>query len=574
MISQQDRRSLLAVMLCFVVYMVWMALFPPPPPVVEEGALTEEGAAQEGQVAEGTEVEPVQPVAPVAPVNVPTSERVDAHGQDLAPDGWVAEVHSANGALRSLNLTEYEKAAVTTPIWQWGLAKVMGDEDPGSWSPYAFSEEPLHLLGEEGALVLVGTGNLDDDGAGIPGADSAYAIEQEGSTVVARRQRSDGLVIQKTYTPSAQQYLLDVEVTLQNSSSTALGAPWFGVADRMSGEAGRFANAPRPLVEVDEDIEHLYDLEDVEGEEVEVYDDGPVNWFGVGDRYFMAVLVPQDGAADGAHVVVDQLPGGRFGSFMMGGEALQPGETRVVRFSAYVGPKRLDLLEEYGMSLDDAVEYGWFGFFSRILLFFLKLCHSLVGNWGVAILMLTLLVKGAFFPLTQKAYSSSKRMQAIQPKLAEVKEQYKDNRELQTQKTMELFKENGVNPMGGCLPTLIQMPVWFALYNVMLYSVELFDSSFLYLQDLTAADPYGVLPAMYAIVMVVQQRMMPMGSMDPQQQKIIKMMPLIFSFFMFSFPSGLVLYFSVNMMLTVIQQLLINRQFKSGPPPAASAAAS
>ena len=130
---------------------------------------------------------------------------------------------------------------------------------------------------------------------------------------------------------------------------------------------------------------------------------------------------------------------------------------------------------------------------------------------------------------------------------------------------MKLFKEHGVNPLGGCLPTLIQLPVWFALYNTMLYSVELYDTQFLYIQDLTAVDPYGVIPFLYAGLMFGQQRMMPMGSMDETQQKVMKAMPLIFAFFMFSFPSGLVLYFCVNMSLTIVQQWWIKRSVKDVP---------
>lgn len=501
---------------------------------------------------------------------------MDDHAVALTKEGLRGEVSSENGAVRGLTLTEYDQAPVTTPIYAWLLGKVLGSraEDgagEGGWEAYAGGGEPLALLSEAGALVLVGTGALDDDGAGSPEEPGLYEVSQEAGAIVATRTRGDGVRIVKRYAPGAQPYTMDVTVTVTNGSAAAVSKPWVGVADAMGGDAGRFANAPRPLLYVDEDIEHIYDLEDLEGELSEAFPEGPVGWFGVGDRYFMAVLVPSEVSPD-AGLVVDQLPSGRAGSFLLTPGSIQPGETHSAEFLAYMGPKRLDVLEGIGHGLDEAVEFGWFGFFSRILLFFLKMCHSVVGNWGVAILMLTLLVKAAFFPLTQKAYTSSKRMQAIQPQLQEIREQYKDNRELQTQKTMALFQEHGVNPMGGCLPTLIQMPVWFALYNVMLYSVELFDSSFLYLQDLTAADPYGVLPAVYAVVMVVQQRMMPMGSMDPAQQRIIKMMPLIFSFFMFSFPSGLVLYFSVNMMLTVLQQLLINRQFPD--PPAAGAAAS
>ena len=221
----------------------------------------------------------------------------------------------------------------------------------------------------------------------------------------------------------------------------------------------------------------------------------------------------------------------------------------------------MDQLEQLGESWTESIEFGFFGFFSRVLLFMLKLIQAGFVNWGVSILLLTLVVKVIFFPLTQKAFLSGKKMQALQPKLKELKEKYKDNAQLQGQETMKLFTEHGVSPLGGCLPTFIQIPVWFSLYNVMLYSVELYDSQFLYLQDLTSADPYGVLAIMYCVLMFIQQRMMPMGSMDPAQQKMLKMMPLIFGVFMFTFPSGLVLYFSMNILLTIFQQWLIRVQY-------------
>ena len=152
-------------------------------------------------------------------------------------------------------------------------------------------------------------------------------------------------------------------------------------------------------------------------------------------------------------------------------------------------------------------------------------------------------------------------MSALQPQLKELRETYKDNQQLQAQETMKLFQKHNVSPLGGCLPTLIQIPVWFALYNVMLYSVELYDSSFLYLQDLTSMDPYGILPVLYCVLMFGQQRMMPMANMDPMQQRLMKLMPLMFGAFMFTFPSGLVLYFSMNILLTIFQQWLIRVQF-------------
>lgn len=321
----------------------------------------------------------------------------------------------------------------------------------------------------------------------------------------------------------------------------------------------------RPLAHVDGGLEHYSDLSDLAGAEREEVAEPP-DWYGLGDRYFMNVLLPGEGSGL-SRLVVDDLGDERYGAFAFSDVAVDAnGGRRTLALRAYVGPKKLDILESVSPEMAAAVELGWFGFFARILLWLLKIFQAGVVNWGVSILLLTLFVKLLFFPLTQRSFVSSRKMQKIQPQLQEIREKYKDNQQLQSQETMKLFTENGVNPLGGCLPMLIQLPVWIALYNVMLYSVELYDSQFLYLKDLTAADPYGVLPVIYALLIFGQQRMMPMPNMDPAQQRVMQLMPLMFAVFMFTFPSGLVLYFCCNILLTIGQQWLINQTIKIETP--------
>ena len=202
------------------------------------------------------------------------------------------------------------------------------------------------------------------------------------------------------------------------------------------------------------------------------------------------------------------------------------------------------------------------------MLFILKIIYAGVANWGAAIILLTVVVKAIFYPMTQKSFESGRKMQILQPKLNEIKEKYKDDKMLQSQETMKIFKENNVSPFGGCLPMFIQMPVWFALYNALLYSVELYNSSFLYLQDLTSPDPYGILPVMYGILMYASQTLMrpaPQGEVSEQQammMKMMKYMTVLFTFFMFTFPSGLVIYFCCNMLLSTLQQVLIKKRLE------------
>ncbi len=578
--TEQDRRMLLAVVLSMGIVLLWTTFFAPEPPPPEEAGAEAPADGTDPATSGGAPVDPV-PLAAVESVTQPKGVRTAYHAVAVAGDGFRAEVSSTSGTVRNLELPAFHASKTVTPLHSWVIGKVTGDS-AATWEPYAGGETPHQVFTEVGGLLLAGAGAIDDDG-GIAAEDGhlvdlrtgqegeatgAYTVQKSGDTITASRTRSDGLVITKTYGPGDAPHTMQVSVTFQNAGGVPL-KPWIGVVDKMTGESGRFSNGTRPVLFTDGSVEHQDDLADMDGPG-KVEWDGDLAWFGVGNRYFFGVLVP-DAPLVAANVITDDTPGGRYGTFLQT-EALAPGDTRTHTFMAYVGPKDLDALKALGHDLEDAVEYGWFGFFSKILLFVLKLFQRGVVNWGAAIILLTLFVKLLFFPLTQKSFESSRRMQALQPKLNALKEKYKDNKELQTQETMKLFQEHKVNPMGGCLPTLIQFPVWIALYNVMLYSVELYDTSFLYLQDLTEADPYGVVPTIYAVLMIVQQRMMPMSpTMDETQQKMLKAMPLIFAFFMFSFPSGLVMYFCVNMMLTIIQQWFIRRKFPDVPANAPAA---
>lgn len=557
--SDNERRAMMAFVLCIAVYFVWTSVYYPTPAVTADGAPAVVDA--DGDPAGEPAAEPAAAAPAPAPEPAPAPTlSVPDRTEQFQSETLEGDVHSGEGALHGLTLRDYTVGPTVTPLYSWVLSKFGGEE--GGWEPYQGGDEPYQMLTERGGLVLVGTGTLEPT--------AGYTLRKDGAALVATHRSSDGLEITKTYAPTDEPHILDVTVTVNNNTGRPVSDLWVGVADEMSGDAGRFQNAIRPVAHLDDDIYHYDDLDDLRGSDREAEDYAPA-WFGIGDRYFMSVLLPAPEAGIG-RLVVDDVPGDedRFGAFGYVTTPIDAGASRTLALRAYIGPKQLDVLEGISPELADAVELGWFGFFARILLFLLKIFQAGVINWGVAILLLTLLVKLAFFPLTQRAFKSSRMMQAIQPELQEIREKYKDNQQLQSQETMKLFQEKGVNPLGGCLPTLIQLPVWIALYNVMLYSVELYDSSFLYLMDLTKEDPYGALPVIYALLILGQQQMMPMGNMDPTQRQVMKLMPLMFAAFMFTFPSGLVLYFCCNILLTIGQQFLINRTIKVETPAKAS----
>ncbi len=575
--TDQERRTILAIGLSLLVYMVYVQWFMPPIPSGSE-MVTDVSGLQEPtidtQVQQPTDSVPAQVATPVETVEnteeeaVPPTPKIEPIADKQVDVGalWSngddktlqATFHSREGAFHTIELSKFDAQPTVTTWWSWALDKYDGEDV--EWNPYVDSDSKVSLVSDLGAFVIAGAGKFN--------ADHRYNLEVDDDYLIARSRVHQGLQIEKSFQRTEDPHVYDVTVKFKNHSDRPIRDLWVGVVDEMDGEAGRFANAIRPFAFVAEDIERLDDLEEVEDEEL-VRHRGMTDWFGTGNKYFMSILIPQDQWAE--EVVFDGLADGRYGAFQMTNDVLDAGATKEVRFLGYLGAKTLEIGETYGHNLDKSVEFGWFGFFARILLAMLQFFHGLVGNWGVAIILLTCCVKAVFFPLMQKQFVSSKRMQAIQPELKALKEKYKDNQQLQTQETMRLFKENNVNPMSGCLPMIIQMPVWFALYNVMLFSVELYGTQFLYLKDLTEVDPTGVLPLLVAVLMVLQQKLMPMGNMDPAQQKMMRLMPVMFGIFMFTFPSGLVLYFSVNNTLTIVQQWFIYRKKEPADSTAAKA---
>ena len=236
------------------------------------------------------------------------------------------------------------------------------------------------------------------------------------------------------------------------------------------------------------------------------------------------------------------------------------GESLTIVSTFYAGPKDQDNLAAIADGLDLTVDYGFLWFISQPLFALLTFIQSFVSNWGVAIIMITLIVKGAMYPLTKVQYESMAKMRNLKPKIDELQARYKDDRSKMGPAMMELYRKEKVNPMGGCLPMLVQMPIFLALYWVFVESVELRQAPFmLWIQDLSTQDPYYVLPVLFGISMFVMQKLTPMTVTDPMQQKIMLWMPVVFSVFFLWFPSGLVLYWLVSNLISLAQMLYIYR---------------
>ncbi|MBF0338092.1 MAG: membrane protein insertase YidC [Nitrospirae bacterium] len=275
---------------------------------------------------------------------------------------------------------------------------------------------------------------------------------------------------------------------------------------------------------------------------------GNIKWIATENKYFVGAIVPLTRPVESLIWKKDE-------KMLVGIKGSQV----VNEYLLYAGPKKFDILKTLNVSLEHVVDFGFFSFIARPLFWALLYIDDFVGNYGWSIILLTLLIRIPFIPLISKGQRSMKKLQKVQPLMNDIRERNKKDPQKMQREIMELYKKHKVNPMGGCLPILIQIPVFFALYKVLLVAIELRGAPFMFwLHDLSSKDPYYILPIIMGITMLIQQKMTP-TSMDPMQNKIMMFMPIVFTFMFLSFPSGLVLYWLVSNILSIIQQFYINK---------------
>lgn len=281
---------------------------------------------------------------------------------------------------------------------------------------------------------------------------------------------------------------------------------------------------------------------------------GSIKWIALQNKYFLAALIPK---TPPFHAVLEKDASSNL-SVGLGLKDLEGGKGEAV--SLYVGPKEDQRLKGYGVGLEKIVDFGWFSFLSIPLLMALRFINNIVGNYGFAIIIITVLIKIVFYPLTEKSFNSMQAMQKLQPKMKEIQKIYKNDKQRLNAEIMSLYKQHKVNPASGCLPMLIQIPIFIALYEVLLYSIDVRQTPFIFwIQDLSAKDPYYIFPILMGISMYVQQKMTPSAG-DPRFAQIMNFMPIIFTFMFLNFPVGLVIYWLLNNLLTIAQQYLIKRR--------------
>jgi len=396
--------------------------------------------------------------------------------------------------------------------------------------------------------------------------DARFETAAEGVVVVNGRDQveirfqhvaANGMQYVKTFLLHGDKYSIDAGFELYNNNP----APLRGTVD--------FALVQRWDESLDTDSYSFTgpaSLVKGEIEEVSVDDlkDGPVAysqdvaWTSFQTKYFLSVVVPGDNTVERTQLLrrgdaIENLLETPYFT-------LQSGERRQLDYFVFIGPKEPVLLKAAGHQLDKVVEFGFFNLLAQPLFVVLTFFYGYFKNYGVAIILLTVLIKIVFWPLTHKSYSSMKSMQKLQPEMQKLREKHKNDKESLNKEMMALYKTHSVNPLGGCLPMLVQIPVFFALYKVLLSSIALRHADFAFwLTDLSAKDPYYITPLLMGASMFVQQKMTPTTA-DPMQAKIFMMMPIVFTFMFLNFPSGLVIYWLVNNLLTILQQYFIHRK--------------
>jgi len=412
---------------------------------------------------------------------------------------------------------------------------------------------------------LIGSNGLDQIVAGRPiyqTNKTQYVLSENQHELIVdlTYQDQNTLSVTKRFTFSRKSYSVKIDYIINNNSSQNATVQLYGQLKQTIDVPKKSGMMPTSAYRgaaysSNEDRYNKFKFGDFEDEKLNITTTG--GWVAMIEHYFVSSWIPKDSGNN-------QL----YSSYTQNGEAIigfkEPALTITANNSAttsavlYLGPKDINEMANIADGLDLTIDYGFLFMISKPLFWLLTHIHDLVGNWGIAIIVITLIVKGGMYPLTKIQYTSMARMRELQPKMAALKDRFGDDRQKMSQATMALYKKEKVNPAGGCFPLLLQMPIFLALYWVFLESIELRHAPFfLWIQDLSAMDPYYVLPVLMGISMFVMQKMQPVTVQDPMQQKIMKYMPVVFSVFMAWFPSGLVLYWLVSNLISITQMKII-----------------
>jgi YidC/Oxa1 family membrane protein insertase len=542
-----DTKNLaVAVLLCLVIllgwgrfaeYMGWVAKPEPVPPAAQQSAAGNPPAPPQGE----------SPVARDAPVSLPQAVFTPSEGRSVSVRTplYTAVLHSGGGILNSFKLRKY-RADVAPDAPDIDLV----DDATAAVAP----------LG----LLVNGQPSWSTGRWAVEGEDLALAPGEEGTLRFIGE--VDGLRVTRELTFKAASYLIAEKVRLSAPGGTARTVRLAFTAassERALGAGGSY-----------DPIRIGWSLNDKFSEETSASDltskgvigTGKYGWAAVMSNYFMNAVLPAE--TDGL-TLKGRMQNGIYRVALERPETpVAPGAETALGLSYWIGPKDRTLLKDAPNDLVQSIDLGIFSIIAMALMWLLDFFHAYVANWGVAIILLTVVIKALFWPLTAKSYSSMEKMKKLQPHIVRIREKYAGDKEAMNREIMGLYKTYKVNPASGCVPILVQLPVFFGLYQALMTAIELRHSSFitylpgtdmLWLADLSTKDPYYISPLLMGATMFIQQKLAPPAG-DLMQQKIMMFMPVVFTFLFLNFPSGLVVYWLINNILSIAQQWMMLRK--------------
>lgn len=575
----ENRNFLLAAVLSMAVLLGWQYFFIEPQMEAEEAAQAERAA--QAEAAAGSSVPQVLESTPNAPAQ-------NASGALLT------------GLPRDLALAQSERVTIETPLVAGSISLTGGRIDDLQLHTYHETVDPsspeIVLFSPTNSVkpyfAEFGWTAPASAGLTLPGRDTVWSAPagaelSVGQPVTFTYDNGEGLIFRRTVSID-ENYMFTVDQSVENNTGAAITLYPYGLVSRTGiPNVEGFFILHEGLIGVMGEDEGLVEIDyDDLLEEREIKYSASNGWLGITDKYWATVIIPEQGETFDARY--SESPNPRKDVFqadylLTEGVSAAPGESGSHRARLYAGAKVVDMIDGY----DDAgvfrfellIDWGWFYFLTKPLFIGLDYVYGIVGNFGIAILIITVLIKLAFFPLANRSYEAMSKMKKLQPDMEKLRKQYADDKMKQQQEIMELYKKEKVNPLAGCLPVVIQIPVFFALYKVLFVTIEMRHAPFYgWIQDLSAPDPttlfnlfglipwdppsflmIGVWPLLMGITMFVQQRMNPAPA-DPTQQMIFTWMPVFFVFILASFPAGLVIYWAWNNLLSVLQQGVIMRR--------------
>lgn len=527
-----------------------MGWLPQPSPASETSTVSETGQPTSA-------VDTLQNSTPASPTaTYPTGQTQSATNtveqtSQLAPaeeivtidtDLYRAKISTRGAILTSWELKRYQQTATDSAPVQ--LVR-QGSKFTGPLAVFTTDAGLTKTFGEGLYTVSRDFSNLD----------STHPI---GHIVFQLHDEAKNLLIEKTLTFHVDSYLVDIAIKGTEASgdlTVGLGTN-FGIVEWGDGLIGQIGSASLVDGKADKDAP-----------DSELERKGTVQWLALQDKYFLSVLIPSQASSTLVKKEGDKLLSGsiRFPA---------PAAGSAVKLQLYAGPKEYDTLRAMQIGIEDTIDFGWFVFGSwgvvkavaKPIFYVLRFINDYTHNFGVTIILLTMMLKVLFVPLQFKSYKSMKQMQVIQPKVLAIQEKFKDDRDRLNKELIKLYRDHKVNPVGGCLPMVLQMPVFVALFNILYMTIDLRQAPFIaWLTDLSVQDPYYVLPIIMGVTMVIQQKITP-TTMDPTQAKIMLMLPAFMTFLFINFPAGLVLYWLTNNVLTISQQLITDRVIFANKP--------